>query len=103
MLTKYNQEVSEKTVVENLNRIGNQIFKLLPMREEDQDWIKPLETLVVELSGMSNLLPDQENLFSLVCKLEGLLKGGNEIEFMLFRRTIFETCSLVTKVKENVD
>ena len=30
----------------NLKRVINQVYKLLPMREEGRDWEKPLETLI---------------------------------------------------------
>lgn len=93
-------EISDDVILSNLNRVQSQIFKLLPMREENADWRKPLETLVVELLGMQKLFPHLEDLVSLVCKLLGLL--GEEIsdDFYLYRRTIFECCGLVNKLKE---
>ena len=102
MITKYGQEVDDDIIKANLYRITNQIFSLLPKREENEDWIKPLETLIIELSGMSSLLPDQEELFRLVCKLAGLLQGGEDVEFMLFRRHIFEACSIVSKLRDEI-
>lgn len=87
---------------ECLKRIGNQVFKLLPMREEGEEWIKPLETVTLELLGMYNLFPDKKDLFSLICKLEGLLTEGSESDFMQYRRTIFECCSLIDRLKHDV-
>ena len=100
MLTEYDVEISNDIIIANLNRIQSQIFKLLPMREEDLEWQKPLETLVVELLGMHKLFPHLEESFSLVCKLLGLLDKDKEEDFYLYRRTIFECCSLVNKLKE---
>lgn len=100
MMTIYGLEINSQSIVENLDRICNQIFKLLPMREESKDWEKPLETLIIELLGMSSLFSDQKDLLSLVCKLEGLKEGGEEIEFLLYRRTIFECCGLVDQIKK---
>ena len=100
METIYGQEVDSSTVICSINRLQGQVFKLLPAFEEREDWIKPLETIIIELSGMSSLFPNQEKIFKLVCKLEGLLAAGNDIEFMLFRRQIFEACSLLTEIKE---
>lgn len=51
---------------------------------------------------MSSLLPDQEELFRLVCKLQGLLDGGNDLDFMLFRRHIFEACAIVNKLRDEI-
>lgn len=99
MHTVYNIEVDCEAVKDNLYRLGNQIFKLLPMREEDKDWRKPLETLIIELLGMGNLFSDQKELLSLVCKLEGL-KDCKDADFFLYRRTIFECCSLISNIRE---
>ena len=56
MILKYNLDISSETIQKNLKRIVNQIYKLLPLREEKEDWEKPLSTLMEELSGMNNLL-----------------------------------------------
>lgn len=97
-----NIEISNDIIISNLNRIQSQIFKLLPMREEGLDWKKPLETLAVELLGMQKLFPQLEDLVALVCKLLGLLDKEDEEDFYLYRRTIFECCGLVNKLKEQI-
>ena len=71
---KYNAIINNSAIDDNLKRITNQIYRLLPVREEGGEWKKPLITLIEELSGMDSLLIDQHTiLFSLLCKLEGLL------------------------------
>ena len=102
MMTVYQIDVNNEILKENLGRICGQVFKLLPMFEEEKDWVKPLETVTIELLGMSNLFPDLPELLSLVCKLEGLKDSGEDTDFFLFRRTIFECCGLVNQVKNNV-
>lgn len=97
----YNIEISDEAIIENLSRILNQIFSLLPTYEEGKDWIKPCETLIVELLGMTHLFPDQKNIYSLICKLSGLKELGDEIDFLLFRRSIFECCSMVDKIRQS--
>lgn len=101
MITSYDIKVDDDIIAANLGRIGNQIFKLLPMREEGGEYKKPLETLIVELLGMNHLFPDQPKLFSLVCKLQGL-DTEEETEFALYRRTIFEACGLTSELKAYV-
>ncbi len=98
MITTYGADIDVQAVTSNLHRIRNQIFSLLPKREEGQDWLKPLETVSIELAGMSSLFSDQKDLFKLSCKLEGL--RTIHTEFPLYRRTIFECCSLADKIKE---
>lgn len=95
-----NSIVSNEAVLSNLNRITNQIYKLLPSREEGIDWEKPLQTLIIELTGMNNLLADQVNLFSLLCKLEALKTLNKEEDFLLYRKTIFECLGLLDEVKK---
>lgn len=92
-------EVDNQMIAENLERIVNQIFRLLPCREEGEDWIKPLETLTVEISGLDKLLASNPKTFSLLCKLKGMKELTEESDFMLFRRTVFETCGIVDALK----
>ena len=83
MIIKYNIDISESAIQSNLKRIINQVYKLLPMREEGSDWQKPLETLMEELKGMSKLLIGQQEIFfSLLCKLEGLFILNQEEDFL---------------------
>lgn len=103
MIIKYDADISAAAIEENIKRIVNQVYKLLPMREEGSDWQKPLQTVMEELSGMDRLLVDQHKLlFSLLCKLEGLFKLTNEDDFLLYRRTIFECLGLLNLLSKNV-
>lgn len=87
-------------VATNLHRLTGQVFRLLPAREEGEDWSKPLDTLIVELSGMFNLLPDMSVGLSVVSKLEGLKQQGTDIDFANYRRTIFECCTILSKLEQ---
>ena len=92
--------VAPAAVERNLKRLTNQIYKLLPSREEGLDWQKPLQTIIQELSGMSRILIDQQTtLFSLLCKLEGLFILVQEEDFSLYRRIIFECLGLMDNIK----
>ena len=102
MNMKYNLNIKSDSVIINLKRLTNQIYKLLPSREEGLDWQKPLQTIIEELSGMSRILIDQQTtLFSLLCKLEGLFILVQEEDFSLYRRIIFECLSLLNKILNN--
>lgn len=104
MKIKYEVSINNEAVDYNLKRLTNQIYKLLPTREEEVDWQKPLETIMEELTGMNSLfIGRHEILFSLLCKLEGLFSLTAEEDFFLFRRTIFECLSLINNLKKNVD
>lgn len=101
MKNKYNINLKSDSVTYNLHRLINQTYKLLPLREEGVDWIKPLETIVEEIAGMNRILVGyQRILFSLLCKLEGLFDLKNQDDFSLYRRVIFECLSLMSELKE---
>ena len=101
MINKYNACFNNTTIEESLIRLVNLTYKLLPMREENENWEKTLETIIEEFSGMDRVLIDQHDiLFPLLCKLEGLLTLEEEIDFFEYRRTIFECLSLVSTLIE---
>ena len=87
----------------NLKRVINQVYKLLPMREEGRDWEKPLETLIEQLSGMKRLIIGQDDLFFLIlCKMEGLFSLNKTEDMAIYRRIIFECLGLLNILNQNV-
>lgn len=96
MLLKYNIEIDNKAICANLKRLTNQLYKLLPNREEGLDWEKPLITIMEEFAGISRLFCDQQSLlFSLLSKLEGLFTLNKPEDFLTYRRVIFECLGLI--------
>ena len=92
-------EIDVEAVRFNIKRIINQVYKLLPMREEGRDWIKPLETLIEELSGMKRLIYGQDDLFFLIlCKMEGLFSLNRKEDMDIYRRIIFECLGLLNSL-----
>lgn len=100
MVIKYDIDIAADAIKENIGRITNQIFKLLPSREEGGDWKTPLHNLILEVAGMNRLLVDQTLLFSLLCKMEALLTLTGEDDFLAFRKLIFECLGLMNSLKE---
>ena len=103
MITKYNTEINNETIVNNLKKLINQTYKLLPNREEGIDWMTPLSTIIEEIAGMNMLFNNDlsPDTLTLLSKLEGL-KTLDKDDFFNFRRTIFECLSLMNKVKDYV-
>ena len=100
MFLKYNIEIDKRVLLEDLERITNQIFKLLPVREEGGDWESPLRNLLIELAGLDSLLLENVDFFSLICKMEALLLLTEKEDFFAFRRTIFECLNILGEVKK---
>ena len=69
------------------------------MRENEENWQSQLDTLIVELVGLNNILYNNEKFLILLSKLEGL--KNSEVEFRLYRKTVFETMSLLKEIVEN--
>ena len=103
MILKYDFNIEIEAIEANLIRITNQIYKLLPLREEGGDWQKPLTTLMEELAGISRLFIDQQpQLYKLISKLEGLFTLSTDKDFMLYRSVIFESLGLMGELRNNV-
>ena len=61
-MTKYAIDINDNAIAANLKRITNQVYKLLPSREEGSDWEKPLSTVIEELTGMNRMLIGQHEI-----------------------------------------
>lgn len=95
----FNISFDMQTIEQTVTRLTNQIWKLIPMREHDEDWEKQLNTVNIEIVGLGQIFAQYPQFLSLRAKLEGLLI--TEVKFELFRRTVFECISLLQEVKKN--
>ena len=57
-LTKYGFSISEEDVRINVKRLTNQLWKLIPMREHNEDWQKQLNTVLIEIAGLNEIFID---------------------------------------------
>ena len=104
MVIKYGADIEIAAITANIKRLTNQIYKLLPLREEGGNWSRPLEALIEEIAGMDRLLIGQHLiLFKLLSKLEGLLLLRDENDFMLYRSIIFECLGLLGELNKCLD
>ena len=92
LLNKYGIDISEKDVNKNVRRLTNQLWKLIPMREHEEDWQKQLDTVILEIAGLNEIFMGSAFLQTL-SKLEAL--RIKETNFELYRKTIFECISLI--------
>lgn len=89
----HNADFSDKVIVSDLRRLINQIWKLLPMRENNEDWQKQLNLVLIELYGLHAMFGDQLDFLILISKLEGLMQV---INFDIYRTTVFSAITLLT-------
>ena len=98
-MTKYGFEFSNEVIDKNVRRLTNQLWKLIPMREHEEDWPKQLDTVILEIAGMNEVFMNPQFL-QLLCKLEGL--KAQETDFELYRKTVFESISLLQELSHGI-
>jgi hypothetical protein len=67
-----NVEFDNKIIVSDLRRLINQIWKVLPMRENNEDWQRQVNMVLIELYGLHAMFGDQLDFLILISKLEGM-------------------------------
>lgn len=77
----------------NNTRLTNQIFKLLPMYENGEEWQKQQATIILELHGYNEMFVDNPGFMVLVAKLEALQYAEDKL---VFRKLVFEA---ITELK----
>ena len=95
---KYDIKIREEDCNKNVQRLTNQLWKLIPMREHEEDWSKQLETVILEIVGLDEIFIGP-SFIQLLSKLEGLRK--EDINFEFYRKTIFECISLLRGINFN--
>ena len=96
LLDKYNIKFPEETISKNITRLTNQMWKLIPMRENEENWEKQLETVIVEVVGLNEIFVMCPTFLQLLSKLEGL--RVKETNFELYRKTVFEYINLIQEL-----
>ena len=98
-MTKYDFEFSKEAIEVNVRRLTNQMWKLIPMREHNEDWLKQLDTVILEIAGMNEIFMNPQFL-QLLSKLEGL--RAEDTDFKLYRKTVFESISLLQELNRGI-
>lgn len=86
-------EFSDELIEKDVIRLINQLWKLIPMRENNEDWKKQLNTVIIEIAGLGSILNQEPQFLQLISKLKGL--EIVETDFALYRKTIFESIGLL--------
>ena len=95
---KYNFHFSKEVIIKNITRLTNQLWKLIPMRENNENWQKQLNTVIIEIAGLNEIFISNPLFLQLLMKLEGL--NTIDCEFDLYRKTVFESISLIQELQK---
>ena len=67
------------------------------MRENEEDWVKQLDTVKLEVVGLNEIFLSYPQFLQLLSKLEGL-RQSEDLEFDLYRKTVFESINLLQEI-----
>ena len=95
MQTKYTFEFKQEDIKKEIIRMTNQLWKLIPMYENNEDWDKQLETVIVDIAGKDEIFLHNSLFLQLLSKLEGLRVV--DIDFAIYRKTVFECINLLNE------
>lgn len=96
--TKYNGEIDLDVYKEYC---ANNIFKILPLMEKNQEWEAHLKGFLVELSGIKELA-QEPRFIAVIAKLEGLFslidENGQVTDKKLFRKVVLDSIPLMKSI-----
>lgn len=99
MITKYSFSFDKEDIKKEIIRMTNQMWKLIPMRENNEDWDKQLETVIIDIAGKEEIFLHNSHFLQLLSKLEGLRVINTD--FTIYRKTVFECINLLNEFINN--
>lgn len=97
-INQFNFSFPKEVIDANIQRLTNQLWKLIPMRENDEDWEKQLNTVIIEIAGLNEIFISTPQFLQLLSKLKGL--QVEEVNFILYRKIVFESINLLQELKK---
>ena len=98
MITKYLFDFKSQEVETTVQRLTNQTWKLIPMRENEENWQEQLNTVILEVAGLNEIFSGTQFL-QLLSKLEGL--KVQDTDFRFYRKSIFECISILQGLRND--
>lgn len=103
MRDKFGIAFTDVEINDEVIRLTNQLWKLIPMWENEEDWLKQLDTVIIDIAGKDEIFLHNSHFLQLLSKLEGIRVKENDIEFNIFRKTVFECINIINEVGKNAD
>ena len=97
-INQFNFNFPKEVIDANIQRLTNQLWKLIPMRENNEDWEKQLNTVIIEVAGLNEIFISNPQFLQLLSKLKGL--QVEEVNFILYRKIVFESINLLQELKK---
>ena len=97
-INQFNFSFPKEVINANIQRLTNQLWKLIPMRENNEDWEKQLNTVIIEIAGLNEIFISNPQFLQLLSKLKGL--QVEEVSFILYRKIVFESINLLQELKK---
>lgn len=90
--------ISDKLFAYKIKGLINQVWKLIPMRENNEDWKQQIDTIFLEISGLQEGFKEYLSFLEILSKIEGLYVL--ETNFFKFRAEVFSIIKLLEGAKE---
>lgn len=93
-------EIPNNMIIKNEDDLINQIFKLLPYKENNIDNLDyHFNTLLFRITGLCKLFPGVPELLTVVSLLES---AKSETDFQLYRKAILDSCSIIKRIQKRL-
>lgn len=102
MICKNGCVFTKDTLTFDKKRIINQLWKLIPMRENQEDWQTHLKVVIEEIYGLGKVLRLDVSFLILLSKLEGLESDVCN-DFMIYRKTVFRCIEIFARVINSLE
>ena len=99
IVNKYKNNIPNNILHSDFLRLMNQLCKLIPMRENGENWERQLSMVTIEIAGLGELFGNYLDFTILLSKLEGLLIEKDNIDFLDYRKTIFDSINLLKRLE----
>ena len=99
-MTKYNFDIDKEVLSKTIMRLTNQLWKLIPMKEQEENWEKQLDIVILEIAGLNEIFISNPLFLQLLSKLEGL--KVIDLEFNAYRKTVFDSINLLQGLKNEL-
>lgn len=94
--TKYGFCIPPESIKKYVSKLINQTWKLIPMREQDEDWQRQLDIVILDISGLSDIFIAEPLFLQLLTKLETI--KYEELTFDIYRKRVFESIGLLQEL-----